>query len=186
MKAVYVPPLGPRARCIAGSGEFGGCAGDGLVPHRSNNGGIELPEEMVIDGRDLAPMIKGESRVVPAPGLKQSLNATVPLRRSWDPPHEWDQLIKRHEYNDAFFYHGSEGTLAGGEMETMEVGAHTSLQLFDLQTDPGESVPVPMVKCFGNFGAWQFISAGDDARRPRRNRFTQSGFRPDHYLDDGP
>ena len=111
-------------------------------PTAATMAGIELPEEMVIDGRDLAPMIKGESRVVPAPGLKQSLNGTVPLRRSWDPPYEWDQLIKRHEYNDAFFYHGSEGTLAGVRWKQWKLVLTPSLQLFDLQTDPGESVPV--------------------------------------------
>ena len=111
-------------------------------PTAATMAGIELPEEMVIDGRDLAPMIKGESRVVPAPGLKQSLNGTVPLRRSWDPPYEWDQLIKRHEYNDAFFYHGSEGTLAGVRWKQWKLVLTPSLQLFDLKTDPGESVPV--------------------------------------------
>ena len=44
--------------------------------------------------------------------MKKSLNASVPLRRRWDPPGEWQPLIHRNEYNDAFFYHGSHGALA--------------------------------------------------------------------------
>ena len=71
--------------------------------------GIKVPEGRVIDGRDISPLLKGETTVVPAPGLNKSLNAEVPLRRRWDPPGEWEPLIKRWEYNDAFFYHGSEG-----------------------------------------------------------------------------
>ncbi|MCA9050416.1 MAG: sulfatase-like hydrolase/transferase, partial [Planctomycetaceae bacterium] len=104
--------------------------------------GIEVPEERVIDGRDITPLLKGETEVVPAPGLKKSLNAAVPLRRRWDPSGEWAPLIRRHEYNDAFFYHGSHGELAAVRWRNWKLFLNPSLQLFDLDTDPGESTPV--------------------------------------------
>jgi arylsulfatase A len=74
--------------------------------------GIKVPEDRVIDGRDISPLLKGETSIVPHPGMKKSLNASVPLRRRWDPPGEWATSIHRNEYNDAFFYHGSQGSLA--------------------------------------------------------------------------
>ena len=75
--------------------------------------GIEVPEGRVIDGRDISPLLTGETKFVPPPGMKKSLNATVPLRRRWNPAGEWEPIIKRHEFNDAFFYHGSQGVVCG-------------------------------------------------------------------------
>lgn len=43
--------------------------------------GIKIPEGRVIDGRDMSPLLKGETKIVPPPGMNQSLNAMVPLRR---------------------------------------------------------------------------------------------------------
>ena len=96
----------------------------------------------MIDGRDISPLLKGESKFVPAPGLRKSLNATVPLRRRWNPPGEWAPLIKRHEYNDAFFYHGSQGALAAVRWRNWKLQLNPSLSLYDLAKDPGESKPV--------------------------------------------
>ena len=104
--------------------------------------GIEVPKGRVIDGRDIAPLLKGEFEFVPAPGLRKSLNATVPLRRRWDPPEEWAPIIKRHEYNDAFFYHGSHGALAAVRWRNFKLQLNPSLQLYDLSKDPGESTLV--------------------------------------------
>jgi len=104
--------------------------------------GIRVPEEAVIDGRDISPLIKAESQVVPAPGLRRSLNADVPLRRKWDPPQEWSEIIARHEYNDAFFYHGSEGQLAGVRWRQWKLVLTPSPTLYDLSVDPGETTPV--------------------------------------------
>ncbi|MEM7391845.1 MAG: alpha/beta fold hydrolase [Verrucomicrobiota bacterium] len=104
--------------------------------------GIEVPGDRVIDGRDISPLLKGETKFVPAPGLKKSLNASVPLRRRWNPPGEWAPLIKRHEYNDAFFYHGSHGALAAVRWRNWKLYLNPSLQLFDLAKDPGESEPL--------------------------------------------
>lgn len=101
--------------------------------------GIEVPADRVIDGRDISPLLKGESKFVPPPGLKKSLNAAVPLRRRWDPAGEWASIIKRHEYNDAFFYHGSQGALAAVRWRNWKLYLNPSLRLYDLASDPGES-----------------------------------------------
>ncbi|MDB4671506.1 sulfatase-like hydrolase/transferase [Pirellulaceae bacterium] len=104
--------------------------------------GIEVPKGRVIDGRDVSPLLKGETEIVPPPGMKKSLNAAVPLRRRWDPPGEWADLIQRNQYNDAFFYHGSQGALAAVRWKNWKLYLNPSLQLYDLQKDPGESVRV--------------------------------------------
>jgi pectinesterase len=101
--------------------------------------GIEIPAGRVIDGRDISPLLKGETKFVPPPGMKKSLNAAVPLRRRWDPPGEWAPLIKRNEYNDAFFYHGSQGALAAVRWRNWKLYLNPSLTLYDLAKDPGES-----------------------------------------------
>ena len=101
--------------------------------------GIEIPEGRVIDGRDISPLLKGETRIVPPPGMKKSLNASVPLRRRWNPPGEWTPLIDRNEYNDAFFYHGSQGALAAVRWRNWKLYLNPSLELYDLAKDPGES-----------------------------------------------
>jgi len=101
--------------------------------------GIKVPEGRVIDGRDISPLLKGEARIVPHPGMKKSLNASVPLRRRWNPPDEWKPLIHRNEYNDAFFYHGSQGALAAVRWRNWKLYLNPSLQLYDLGKDPGES-----------------------------------------------
>ncbi len=104
--------------------------------------GVRVPEDRVIDGRDLSPSLKGESRVVPPPGLKKSINADVPLRRRWDPPGEWAPLINRYEYSEAFFYHGSQGALAAVRWRNWKLYLNPSLQLYDLAADPGETTLV--------------------------------------------
>jgi arylsulfatase A len=101
--------------------------------------GIKVPEGRVIDGRDISPLLKGETQFVPHPGMKKSLNADVPMRRRWSPDGEWAPLIHRNEYNDAFFYHGSQGALAAVRWQNWKLYLNPSLQLFDLANDPGES-----------------------------------------------
>lgn len=108
-------------------------------PSLATLAGIEIPEGPVIDGRDISPLLKGETADVPAPGLNKSLNAKVPLRRRWDPPEEWEPLIKRWEYNDAFFYHGSEGALAAVRWQNWKLNLNPDLELYDLTVDLGES-----------------------------------------------
>ena len=101
--------------------------------------GIKVPQERVIDGRDISPLLKGETETVPFPGLKKSLNASVPLRRTWNPPGEWAEIINRNEYNDAFFYHGSQGALSAVRWLNWKLYLNPSLQLYDLAKDPGET-----------------------------------------------
>ena len=104
--------------------------------------GIAVPEGRVIDGRDITSLLKGDTQIVPAAGLKATLNASVPLRRRWEPPEEWAAIIKRHEFNDAFFYHGSEGELAAVRWRNWKLQLTPSPQLYDLATDVGETKPV--------------------------------------------
>lgn len=104
--------------------------------------GIEIPKGRVIDGRDISPLLKGETKIVPPPGMKKSLNALVPLRRRWNPPVEWASLINRKDYNDAFFYHGSHGALAAVRWRNWKLYLNPSLELYDLAKDPGESKQV--------------------------------------------
>lgn len=109
------------------------------LPTVATLAGISVPRAAVIDGRDLTPLLNGSSSVVPSPALKQSLNAGVPLRRTWNPPQEWAELITRDEYNDAFFYHGSEGQLAAVRWKQWKLVLTPSLKLYDLKSDPGET-----------------------------------------------
>ncbi len=101
--------------------------------------GIEIPTDRVLDGRDISPLLKGETKIVPPPGMKKSLNASVPLRRRWDPPGEFASIINRNEYNDAFFYHGSQGALAAVRWRNWKLHLNPSLELYDLADDPGEA-----------------------------------------------
>ena len=100
---------------------------------------VQVPADRVIDGRDISPLLKGETEFVPAPGMKKSLNAEVPLRRRWEPAGEWAPIVKRSEYNDAFFYHGSQGALSAVRWKNWKLYVNPSLQLYDLASDPGES-----------------------------------------------
>lgn len=101
--------------------------------------GIKVPEERVIDGRDISPLLKGEFSFVPAAGMKKSLNAMVPNRRRWQPAGEWEPIIKRAEYNDAFFYHGSQGALSAVRWRDWKLYLNPSLELYNLANDLGET-----------------------------------------------
>lgn len=100
--------------------------------------GIEIPRGRVIDGRDISPLLKGETKIVPPPGMKKSLNALVPLRRRWNPPGEWAPIVNRNEYNNAFFYHGSQGVLAAVRWRNWKLYLNPTLQLYDVTEDPAE------------------------------------------------
>ena len=118
-------------------------------PTLSTFAGLKVPADRVIDGRDISPLLKGETTIVPPPGMKKSLNASVPLRRRWNPPAEWASLIHRNEYNDAFFYHGSQGSLAAVRWRQWKLYLNPGMQLYDVVQDPGESKLVrngPMIR----------------------------------------
>ena len=103
---------------------------------------IEVPKGRVIDGRDIAPLLKGETKFVPGPAMKKSLNALIPLRRRWETAGEWAPLINRNEYVDAFFYHGSQGALSAVRWRNWKLYLNPTLRLYDLAKDPGESTPI--------------------------------------------
>jgi len=140
---------GIRVPCIAwGPGFRSGHESSEVVramdwyPTLATLAGVRVPEDRVIDGRDISPLLTGHSDVVPSPGGRLSLNASVPLRRPWNPPGEWRALVSRDEYNNAFFYHGSQGALAAVRWDKWKLQLNPSLVLYDLENDPGESKPV--------------------------------------------
>lgn len=103
--------------------------------------GIKVPTERILDGRDLSALLMGKVDGVPAPSA-DTINAAVPLRRPWAPAGEWNSLISRDEYNNAFFYHGAEGQLAAVRAGKWKLSLSPMLQLFNLESDPGEANPL--------------------------------------------
>ena len=140
---------GIRVPCIvAGPGIRQGHVSSAVVsamdwyPTLATFAGVKVPTGHVLDGRDLSPLLAGKVDTVPSAEADLSLNATVPLRRLWDPPGEWASLFSRDEYLNAFFYHGSEGQLAAVRSSRWKLSLSPRLQLFDIEGDPGESKPV--------------------------------------------
>lgn len=138
---IRVPAIawGPGLGLIAGQNSSEVVNAMDWYPTLATFAGIKVPENRVIDGRDISPLLKGESRVVLPPGQKASLNALVPLRRRWNPSGEWKSLFQRNEYHNAFFYHGSQGALAAVRWRNWKLYLNPSLELYDLANDPGES-----------------------------------------------
>ncbi|MCB1228248.1 MAG: sulfatase [Verrucomicrobiales bacterium] len=142
---------GIRVPAIAwgpGVGIRAGCESAAVVsamdwyPSLASLAGIRVPEDRVIDGRDISPLLLGKTDDVPAAEAKLSLNADVPLRRRWEQPGEWQPLFTRDEYTNAFFYHGSEGQLAAVRSGDFKLILTPNLTLYNLAKDPGETKPV--------------------------------------------
>jgi len=87
-------------------------------------------------------LLKGISKTVPSATAELSLNASVPLRRPWNPPGEWESIVSQEEYHQAFFYHGSLGSLAAVRWENWKLQLNPDFKLFDLEKDPGETKPI--------------------------------------------
>ena len=102
--------------------------------------GIRVPDGIVLDGRDLSPILRGEQTAV-SPTRDRALNSDVPLRRSWEPGYEWSALVDRDAYLNAFFYHGSVGELAAVRSGRWKLSLSPPA-LYDLDADPGERRPV--------------------------------------------
>ena len=140
---------GIRVPCIAwGAGVRAGHVSREIVhamdwfPTLATFAAVAVPQQRVLDGRDLTPLLSGKTDTIPQPEAGQSLNAGVPLRRPWNPPGEWAPLFSQDEYLNAFFYHGAEGQLAAVRSGKWKLTLSPSLQLFDLSADPGELKPV--------------------------------------------
>lgn len=103
---------------------------------------IRIPEGTVIDGRDISPLLTGDADSVPPANQTKTPNGRISLRRNWNPQREWADLVTRDEYTDAFFYHGSQGELAGVRSGTWKLTLNPSLELYDLEADTGETTPV--------------------------------------------
>ena len=88
---IRVPAIawGPGRGLLSGAESSAVVRAMDWYPTLATFAGIKIPEDRVIDGRDISPLLKGETRIVPPPGMKKSLNASVPLRRHWSPPGEW-------------------------------------------------------------------------------------------------
>jgi arylsulfatase A len=104
--------------------------------------GVTVPEGRVIDGRDITALLRGRCKTVPSAMSGLSLNTAVPLRRPWKPAGEWQGVVSQDEYHRAFFYHGSQGSLAAVRWENWKLQLNPNPQLFDLEKDPGETKPV--------------------------------------------
>jgi arylsulfatase A-like enzyme len=111
-------------------------------PTLATMAGVKVPDGRILDGRDLTPLLAGKSDGVPLAEAALSLNASVPLRRTWNPPGEWAPLVTRDDYINAFFYHGAEGQLAAVRSGQWKLTLNPMLQLFDLERDPAEEKPV--------------------------------------------
>ena len=111
-------------------------------PTLASLAGISIPEGLVLDGRDLSSLLIGKTDTIPAFDQQISLNAEIPLRREFHLDREWEKIFTREEYLNAFFYHGSQGALAAVRSGQWKLTLNPSLQLYDLEKDPGEHVPV--------------------------------------------
>ncbi len=111
-------------------------------PTLASLAGISIPEDVILDGRDLSALLKGKTDAIPAFDRQVSLNAEVPLRREFKLDREWDGIFTREEYLNAFFYHGSHGALAAVRSGKWKLSLNPDLKLYDLEKDPGEHVAV--------------------------------------------
>ncbi|MFC2081022.1 sulfatase-like hydrolase/transferase [Bacteroidota bacterium] len=111
-------------------------------PTLASIAGVKVPEQVVLDGRDLSSLIMGEASEVSFSPNNISLNADVPLRRYWNPPFEWRETITRDEYLNAFFYFGSVGSLSAVRSGKWKLHLLPDSKLYNLETDPGEQNPV--------------------------------------------
>ena len=134
----YGPGLGIRK----GFETHAVCFAMDWYPTLASIAGISIPADVGLDGRDLSAMLKGKTDDIPAFDKSVSLNAEVPLRREFQLDREWSGMFTQEEYLNAFFYHGSQGALAAVRSGKWKLALHPNLTLYDLEKDPGESVPV--------------------------------------------
>ena len=113
-----------------------------LFPTLATLAGIKVPEDRIIDGRDISPLLKGECSKISELKKHKALNSGLIDLRPWNPPGEWEPLFTKEEYQSAFFYHGSQGALAAVRSGNFKLYLNPVLKMFDLEKDPGETRPV--------------------------------------------
>ncbi|MCK5564955.1 MAG: sulfatase [Planctomycetes bacterium] len=109
-------------------------------PTLASLAGISIPEDVILDGRDLSSLLEGKTDAIPAFDKTVSLNAEIPLRREFELDREWGGVFTQEEYLNAFFYHGSHGALAAVRSGKWKLSLNPDLKLYDLENDPGERV----------------------------------------------
>lgn len=111
-------------------------------PTLASLAGIKVPEGRIIDGRDMSYFLQGKTDTIEITANGGPLNASVPLRRPWNPGNDWEDTISRKDYLNAFFYHGSTGSLAAVRLGKWKLHMNPGLTLYDLEADPGEQKPL--------------------------------------------
>ena len=136
---------GLRVPCIVSGAEIRKGFESNVVAHAmdwyptlASFAGISIPEDVILDGRDLSALLMGKTDAIPAFDKKVSLNAEIPLRREFQLDREWETIFTQEEYLNAFFYHGSHGALAAVRSGKWKLTLNPSLTLYDLAKDPGE------------------------------------------------
>lgn len=113
-----------------------------FYPTLATMAGIKVPNDRILDGRDLSRLWLGKSKTTAEIFDQDSLNAHVQKNRPWNPPGEWAELVSEVEYKSAFFYHGSQGALSAVRSGDYKLYLNPTLTLFNLSKDPGESKPI--------------------------------------------
>jgi hypothetical protein len=93
---------------------------------------LELPGILVVqrkpkDPRSPAVMTAEDERIGDSAGLARDIAMAI---------------VSQDEYHQAFFYHGSQGSLAAIRWEKWKLHLDPNLELFDLEQDPGETKPL--------------------------------------------
>lgn len=77
----------------------------GWYPQLESFAGIKVGhghviDRHVIDRRDISPLLRGKSDLVPSPMQKLSLDASVSLGRPWNPGSEWTKITSHDEFGE--------------------------------------------------------------------------------------
>ena len=109
---------------------------------------IKVSGDNAIDGRDLSPLFKGDCEKITELKEHKALNSGAINLRNWDQPFEWQEYFSREDYHNAFFYHGSQGSLSAVRSGKYKLYLNPTLTLYDLEKDPGESKPLSQPEVF--------------------------------------
>ena len=100
--------------------------------------GIKVPSSRVIDGRDLAPVLKGD-QVRSCPGHEEIAQCGRSFQAFLEPGRGMERDHSSTRIQRCLFYHGSQGALSAVRWRNWKMYLNPSLELYDLSIDPGES-----------------------------------------------